>query len=129
MTLNADQTVTANFETHPDFQLSVADPHWMEVKAGGAAQFALSLVSGGGFNQAVTLTCSGAPRDATCSILPARVTPQWNGRCRSDPDGDNDPALLRAGIAGDRGSQPREQMAPCVVASSGWLDAAEESSL
>ncbi|HEV2495377.1 MAG TPA: FG-GAP-like repeat-containing protein [Terriglobia bacterium] len=45
------------------------------VTAGQSASYSLNVVPAGGFNSTVTLACSGAPPAATCSILPASVTP------------------------------------------------------
>ena len=45
------------------------------VTAGQSASYKLSVTPVGGFNQAVALTCSGAPSEATCSVSPSSVTP------------------------------------------------------
>lgn len=44
------------------------------VTAGGSASYSLTLAPQGGFNQAVSLACSGAPSKATCAVSPASVT-------------------------------------------------------
>ena len=58
----------------PDFSLSVS-PTSATVKAGEAATYTLSVAPVGGFNQLVSLSCTGAPAAATCSVAPASVTP------------------------------------------------------
>src|SRR2546430_15830798 len=54
--------------------LSVA-PTSGTITAGQSATFTLNVTPSGGFNQAVNLTCGGAPQAATCTISPAAVTP------------------------------------------------------
>jgi hypothetical protein len=44
------------------------------VSPGGSATYSLSLTPVGGYNQAVNLTCSGAPLLAVCSVSPVAVT-------------------------------------------------------
>jgi hypothetical protein len=44
------------------------------VASGQAATYNLSLSGGPGFSGTVALTCSGAPQNATCSIVPSTVT-------------------------------------------------------
>jgi hypothetical protein len=60
--------------TAADFSLS-ASPTSGTITAGQAATFTLNVTPSGGFNQAVNLTCGGAPPAATCMISPAAVTP------------------------------------------------------
>ena len=57
----------------PDFSLSVS-PNSATVNAGEAAAYTLSVAPVAGFNQLVSLSCSGAPAAATCSVAPASVT-------------------------------------------------------
>jgi FG-GAP-like repeat/Cep192 domain 4 len=59
-----------------DFTLSVASgsSSSASVSAGGTATFSLTLAPEGGFNQAVSLACSGAPSRATCTVSPASNT-------------------------------------------------------
>jgi hypothetical protein len=45
------------------------------VSPGMTARFNLLLMPQGGFNQTVSLACSGAPAGATCSVRPSSVTP------------------------------------------------------
>lgn len=44
------------------------------VMPGNRADYGLEVTPEGGFNQAVALTCSGAPSQATCTVSPASVT-------------------------------------------------------
>jgi hypothetical protein len=44
------------------------------VTPGASATYSLSVVPLGGFTRAVTLSCSGAPADSTCSISPSSFT-------------------------------------------------------
>lgn len=60
-----------------DFSLAVdsGSPSSASVSAGGSASYLLTLTPTGGFNQAVSLACTGAPSKATCTVSPASVTP------------------------------------------------------
>jgi hypothetical protein len=44
------------------------------VKAGQTATYIISVAPGGGFDQSVTLTCSGAPAKSTCSVSPSTIS-------------------------------------------------------
>jgi len=44
------------------------------VTAGSSASYSLSVSPQGGFNQAVGLTCSGAPSHSTCTVTPTSIT-------------------------------------------------------
>jgi hypothetical protein len=57
-----------------DFSVS-AEPASVSIAPGQNASFTLTITPVSGFNQAVTLSCSGAPSGATCSVEPATVTP------------------------------------------------------
>jgi hypothetical protein len=57
-----------------DFAVSV-NPTSGSVIAGNSLAYALTVTPQFGFNASVTLSCSGAPVDATCSVSPASVTP------------------------------------------------------
>jgi hypothetical protein len=59
--------------TAGDFSLSVSAISGT-VTAGQSATFTLNVSPSGGFNQAVSLACSGAPQAATCTISPSSVT-------------------------------------------------------
>jgi hypothetical protein len=56
-----------------DFSLS-SSPSSATVTAGQSAPYTLSVTPAGGFNQQVSLSCTGAPSAATCSISPSPVT-------------------------------------------------------
>jgi photosystem II stability/assembly factor-like uncharacterized protein len=60
-----------------DFALAVASgsPPSVTVAAGGTASDSITLTPEGGFNQPVSLACTGAPSKATCTVSPASVTP------------------------------------------------------
>src|SRR5256884_401020 len=75
-TSGSPQTVSltgAGSSIAADFSLSVA-PTSGTITAGQSATFTLNVTPSGGFNQAVNLTCGGAPQAATCPISPAAVT-------------------------------------------------------
>jgi len=59
-----------------DFTLAMASgsPTSATVAAGQSATYSLSVTPEGGFNQAVSLVCTGAPSEATCSVSPSPVT-------------------------------------------------------
>lgn len=68
----ANNTATATTNVK-DFDLILpGDP--LTVTAGSSVSTPISLSPNDGFNQTATLTCAGAPREATCSISPASVT-------------------------------------------------------
>ncbi|HEX5412102.1 MAG TPA: FG-GAP-like repeat-containing protein [Terriglobia bacterium] len=58
-----------------DFTLAVASGSSSSatVSAGGTASYMLTLSPEAGFNAAVSLSCSGAPPNATCSVSPATL--------------------------------------------------------
>ncbi|MGC2163408.1 MAG: chitobiase/beta-hexosaminidase C-terminal domain-containing protein, partial [Silvibacterium sp.] len=58
----------------PSFSISIA-PSSLNVTAGGSAQTTVSVTPQGGFNSAISFSCSGLPAGATCSFSPATVTP------------------------------------------------------
>jgi len=54
----------------PDY--SVADaPSGSTITAGQTANFSVSAAPTAGFNQTITWTCTGAPKDSTCEVAPA----------------------------------------------------------
>jgi uncharacterized repeat protein (TIGR03803 family) len=57
-----------------DFSLAPSSSSTATVVPGQAAKYTVSVAPGGGFNQTVTLTCSGAPPQSTCSLSPSSVT-------------------------------------------------------
>lgn len=63
----------AKFEFTPDFRLE-ASPTSVTVAPGNPANYTLTLMPLNGFNQQITLTCSGAPVNSTCSVSPSTLT-------------------------------------------------------
>jgi hypothetical protein len=63
--------------TGEDFTVGIASgsSSTATVTAGGTATYAVSVTPEGGFNQAVSIACSGAPSLATCTASPASVAP------------------------------------------------------
>ncbi len=57
-----------------DFLFS-SSPTTASVIAGHSVSYTITVTPTFGFNAKVTLTCSGAPRNANCSISPSSVTP------------------------------------------------------
>lgn len=58
-----------------DFNLAIASgtSGTATVSAGGAVTYNLTLSPLGGFNQVVTLVCTGAPQQATCAVSPTPI--------------------------------------------------------
>ncbi len=57
-----------------DFLFS-GTPNTTSVIAGGSVSYTITVTPTFGFNAKVNLTCTGAPRNATCSVSPSSVTP------------------------------------------------------
>ena len=60
-----------------DFSLGVSSSGSASatVSPGQTAQYSLSLMASGGFNQSVSFSCAGAPAEASCSVSPSSATP------------------------------------------------------
>ncbi len=58
-----------------DFSVSLPTGSTISVTAGQSAGETLSVAGTGGFNQPVTLSCSGAPAGATCAVSPSSLNP------------------------------------------------------
>jgi hypothetical protein len=71
---SATSSFTLTVNPAADFSFS-ASPTSATVAAGGSATYTVSVTPTGGFNQQVSLSCTGAPSAATCSVSPATVTP------------------------------------------------------
>jgi uncharacterized repeat protein (TIGR03803 family) len=71
----ADSPQTAALSgTGQDFSLAPSVSSTQTVAPGQVANYALAVAPLGGFNRTVTLTCSGAPAQSTCSVSPNSVT-------------------------------------------------------
>jgi trimeric autotransporter adhesin len=64
------------------FSLS-ASPSSARVSVGGSATYTISVAPLGGFNAAVSFSCSGLPAGASCSFSPASVTPNGSSAISS----------------------------------------------
>jgi VCBS repeat protein/centrosomal CEP192-like protein len=60
--------------TGPDFSMGASGAASATVTAGHTASYTISLAPGGGFNQTVTLACTGAPAMSTCTVSPTSVS-------------------------------------------------------
>ncbi len=69
---NSPQTVSLT-GTGPDFSIS-ASPTSLTVTRGQSGTSTITVTPKQGFNQTVTLTCTGAPKNSTCTISPGSVT-------------------------------------------------------
>jgi sugar lactone lactonase YvrE len=63
--------------TPPDFAIAT-NPATASIRAGQSATFTFTVTPGGGFNSAVSFSCSGLPALSTCTFTPASVTPNGN---------------------------------------------------
>jgi hypothetical protein len=59
---------------NPGFTLA-ASPTAVTVTQGASGTFTVTVTPVGGFNQAVSLSCSGAPAMSSCNVSPTSVTP------------------------------------------------------
>lgn len=59
----------------PTFNLTTGSSTSASVVAGGTATSTLTVTPTGGFNQAVSFSCTGLPAESSCSFSPASVTP------------------------------------------------------
>lgn len=60
--------------TGEDFLMNPSGSSSATVSAGQTASYTITLSPEGGFNQAVALTCSGAPAQSTCSLSSSSIT-------------------------------------------------------
>lgn len=58
----------------PDFTIS-ASPNSLTIARGSQGTSTLTMTPSAGFNQPITLSCTGAPSGTTCSANPGTVTP------------------------------------------------------
>jgi len=78
-------TITDNAGPHPiqlygagnNFSLAAVNQGGASasVAAGSTANYLLQVAAENGFNSTVTLTCTGAPSQAVCTVTPASITP------------------------------------------------------
>jgi hypothetical protein len=83
-TRNAMVTITDNAWVSPqmvtligiaaDFSLTSDSPTSQTVTLGQAANYSVTVTPLDGFNQTVSLSCSGAPAQSTCTVTPDTVT-------------------------------------------------------
>jgi hypothetical protein len=66
------QTVTLT-GTGQNFSLASSGQITATVTPGQSATYVVSIAPGGGFSQTVTLSCSGAPAQSTCSVSPSSI--------------------------------------------------------
>jgi len=66
------QTVTLS-GTGQDFSLAPSGPSTATVAPGQTASYTLAVTPGGGFNQTVAMSCSGAPALSTCALSSSSV--------------------------------------------------------
>jgi hypothetical protein len=59
--------------TGTDFS-PTASPATAVIEAGRSATYTLTVSPSGGFNQVVSLSCAGAPKESTCSVSPGTLT-------------------------------------------------------
>lgn len=73
---NSPQTVALS-GTGEDFALGVTSgtASTETVTPGSSASYSLNVSPEGGFNQTVTLACTGAPQGSTCTVSPGSATP------------------------------------------------------
>jgi hypothetical protein len=86
-TRNGTLTVTDNAPGSPhtvslvgtgqDFSMAASSSASVTVTPGQTASYTISITPGGGFNQVVTFTCSGAPAQSSCTVSPGSL--QLNG--------------------------------------------------
>jgi hypothetical protein len=70
---NSPQKLTLT-GTGMDFSLMPTSQTSVTVAPGQVANYSASVIPESGFNQTVTLTCSGAPPQSTCTVTPSSVT-------------------------------------------------------
>jgi len=70
---NSPQTVPLS-GMGQDFSVAPSSSSSATVMPGQVAKYAIVVKPAGGFDQTVTLTCSGAPAQSSCSISPSSVT-------------------------------------------------------
>ncbi|MGA8937833.1 MAG: FG-GAP-like repeat-containing protein [Acidobacteriaceae bacterium] len=100
----------------PSYALSIS-PGSGSVAAGSGTSATISVTPAGGFSAAVSLACTGAPANATCSASPTSVTP--NGSTASTATLMIETSV--AVMAANRSSLPGERGQPGVLLSGAAL--------
>ena len=70
--INSPQTVPLT-GTGQDFSVAPSSSSTATIVAGQVASYMVAVAPGGGFDQTVTLTCSGAPPQSSCAVSPSSV--------------------------------------------------------
>jgi uncharacterized repeat protein (TIGR03803 family) len=70
---NSPQTVSLT-GTGQDFSMTTGGSATATIMPGQTANYMIGLTPGGGFNQPVTLSCSGAPAMSTCAVSPSTIS-------------------------------------------------------
>ena len=84
-----------------DFSLSV-NPTTTTINAGLPAIYTLTVTPSNGFNQTVTLSCSGFPSASTCAITPASVTLDGTNPATATVTVQTSPRAAMAGVVPQR---------------------------
>jgi Bacterial Ig-like domain (group 3) len=87
----------------PDFSLT-ANPTSASVTAGQFANITVTVTPENGFNDMVTLSCSGVPAGATCTFSPTTLTPQTSAAVSSTLQVQTQGASGKAARLENRGS-------------------------
>jgi hypothetical protein len=72
---SAAATIVITAALPADFTLSLAASSGTATKASPSVTSGVTITPVNGFNQQTSLTCTGAPQGASCSVSPATVTP------------------------------------------------------
>jgi len=106
----ADLIITAA----PDFSITLA-PSSQTALQGGSGTYTVNVGSSNNFNSSVTLTCSGVPAGATCTINPPAVTAPNSATVTLAASGTVAPNPYSFTIAGTSGSTTHAQQAQIIV--------------
>jgi hypothetical protein len=95
----ASATSAALSQSVTDFQVTIT-PGVQTIAAGASAHYAFNITTQAGFSGAVTLSCSGLPALATCSVPPSvNVSAQLISAIITVTTTAGTPAIVRAGNA------------------------------
>jgi uncharacterized repeat protein (TIGR02543 family) len=90
--MDADKTVTANFELKPDFSFSAVAP--LTIAVGGSVSTSVTVNANAVFDQTVALSAASLPLGWTTSFDPTSVTPAPGGSASSQMTLSLGPAVL-----------------------------------